>query len=104
MSATDTRNESYFAHRDSGKLGAQHRLILDRMRASNAKFGPHDFSLREIAANTRLEINAVSGRVHELKDLGELVECRKRPCRVTGRMVTPVALPGTVSTTQEAAA
>lgn len=45
MGSADTRNESFFRHRDSGKMGAQHTLILSRIKASNAKFGPHDFML-----------------------------------------------------------
>lgn len=92
MGAIDTRNEAFFQHRDSGKMGTQHNLILARIKASNAKFGPHDFSLREIAAITGLDINAVSGRCHELKQSGELVEQKQRACKVTHRTITPLAL------------
>lgn len=93
MSAVQTRNDAYFDHRDSGRMGAQQQLILNRIAASNAKYGPHDFSLREIAALTGLDINAVSGRCNDLKKAGLLVESEKRSCRVTGRTITPVKVP-----------
>lgn len=96
MSALETRNEAYFEHRDSGKLTAQQQKIVDRIKASNAKYGPHDFSLQELSANTGLPINVVSGRVHELKERGVLVECMKRKCKVTKKTITPIALAGTV--------
>ena len=58
----------------------------------------HDFaqnnglSLREICKGTGLDINAVSGRVNELKKNGNIEECDKRRCRITGRLVTPVTV------------
>lgn len=95
MSAVQTRNDAYFAHRDSGRLNKQQQKIMDRIAASNRKYGPHNFSLREIAAITELDINVVSGRVNELKNLvpPRLVEDLKRPCRVTGSTITPVKVP-----------
>ena len=47
-------------------------------------------TLKEIARQSGLEINAVSGRVNELKKNGYVEECQKRRCRITGRLVTPV--------------
>ena len=47
-------------------------------------------TLKEIARQSGLEINAVSGRVNELKKDGHVEECQKRRCRITGRLVTPV--------------
>ncbi len=90
MTSLDTRNVNYHSHRASGKLTSQQLEIMARIERSCERYGPHDFSLQEIAANTRLPINVVSGRVNELKRLGQLVECKKRPCRVTGRTITPV--------------
>lgn len=90
MTATATRDESFFSHRDSGRLGAQQQQIMDRIGSSNIRHGRHDFSLREIAAITGMEINAVSGRVNELKRIGLLVEAVPRKCRVSGRTITPV--------------
>ena len=90
MTSTATRDDAYFAHRDSGRLGTQQQKVMDRIEASNRRHGRHDFSLREIAAITGMEINAVSGRVNELKRIGLLVEAAPRKCRVTGRTITPV--------------
>lgn len=90
MSAVQTRNDNYYAHRDSGRLSTQQQLIMDRIGASNRQHGPHNFSLREITRITGLEINAVSGRVNELKQIGLLVEDTPRPCRVSGKKITPV--------------
>lgn len=93
MSATQTRNRAYFALRDSTKLGEQQNRIMRAIDASNNRYGIHDHSLREIAALTGLEINAVSGRVNELKKAGLLVEAAQRRCKVTGRTVTPLIVP-----------
>lgn len=59
--------------------------------------------LREIAAITGIEINAVSGRVHELKEMGQLAERKKRPCKVTHRTITPVALAESAAVMEQAA-
>lgn len=91
--AIQTRNANYFAHRDGGRLSTQQQTIMDRIAASNRQHGPHNFSLREIAAITGLEINAVSGRVNELKGVGLLVEDTPRACRVSGNKITPVKVP-----------
>ena len=53
----------------------------------NKSFG---FSLKEISRQTGFEINAVSGRVNELKKDDLVKECTKRRCRITGRLITPV--------------
>ena len=94
---TNMQQTSLSAYREiqsSGKLGTQQQLILERIRASNAKYGEHDFSLQEIAAITKLPINAVSGRVNDLKKAGMLVESNKRACKVTGRTIVAVRLGG----------
>ena len=49
-------------------------------------------TLKEIARQSGLEINAVSGRVNELKKEEFIKECNKRRCRITGRLVTPVTI------------
>lgn len=84
--ATETRNAAFYAHRDSGALGAQQTRIMLSIHAHPGR----TWSLREIARITGLEINAVSGRVNELKTLGYLEECPARSCSVSGRTVTPV--------------
>jgi hypothetical protein len=45
---------------------------------------------KEIQRSTGLEISSVSGRVNDLKKHNKLVVVGKRPCEVTGRMVTIV--------------
>lgn len=91
-SAVDTRNQAFFQHRNSGKLGEQQKRIMRAIHESNARHGKHDHSLREICALTGLPVNAVSGRVNELKrDPHNLLkEAEPRACRVTGRRITPV--------------
>lgn len=72
---------------DTGRLGKQQQTILGKVQAGR------DYSLRELAALSGLEINAVSGRVNDLKKLNLLVEGEKRSCTVTGKTITPVKLP-----------
>ena len=47
-------------------------------------------SLREIQQKTKIEINAVSGRVNDLKKHNMVTVVGKRPCKVTGNTVTIV--------------
>lgn len=91
-STVETRNEAFFQHRNSGKLGEQQKRIMRAIHESNARHGKHDHSLREICALTGLGVNAVSGRVNELKNEPHnlLVEAPQRKCRVTGHRITPV--------------
>ncbi len=84
--ATQTRNAAFFAHRDSGALGAQQTTVMLAVHAQPQR----NWSLRELAKATGYEINAVSGRVNELKTLGYLEECPPRSCSVSGRTITPV--------------
>lgn len=84
--AIATRNENFFRHRDSGALGAQQTRVMLAVHAQPQR----NWSLRELAKATGLEINAVSGRVNELKTLGYLEECPPRSCSVSGRTITPV--------------
>lgn len=48
------------------------------------------YSLTEIEKLTGFRINAVSGRVNDLKTRGFLKEGDRRKCRVTGFKITPV--------------
>lgn len=83
----ETSISAYHELRDTGRLGKQQQTILDQIKPGR------DYSLREISRLTNIEINAVSGRVNDLKKLGLLVEGEKRSCSVTGKTVTPVRLP-----------
>lgn len=83
----DTSRSAYSELRSTGRLGKQQQTILEKVQAGR------DYSLRELAALTGLEINAISGRVNDLKKLNLLVEGEKRTCTVTGKTITPVKLP-----------
>ena len=91
-STLETRNQAFHQHRNSGRLGEQQKRIMRAIHESNALHGKHDHSLREICAMTGLPVNAVSGRVNELKKEPHclLKEAPQRKCRVTGHRVTPV--------------
>ena len=80
----DASLEAYLELKDSGQLGKQERIIY------RALDGKSSMTLQEICRATNVQINAVAGRVNGLKKKGVLVESRKRVCRVTGRVVTPV--------------
>lgn len=82
----ETSRAAYKDMRDTGRLGKQ-QTVLGKVQPGR------DYSLRELAALTDLEINAVSGRVNDLKKLNLLIEGEKRACTVTGRTITPVKLP-----------
>ena len=83
-----TSVSSYRREMDRGAVMTQEELILGFM--SKMTPAPRDWTLKELSRALRLEINAVSGRVNGLKKAGDLIECPKRECRITGRMVTPV--------------
>ena len=51
---------------------------------------PNGLSLREICRKTKIDINAVSGRVNDLKKVGLLTTIKKRKCIITGRLISPV--------------
>ena len=79
---------SYKNIQDSGIGLTQEKLILDFMDKFHT--APSNWTLKELSRALRMEINAVSGRVNGLKKRGAVSECSKRPCRITGRLVTPV--------------
>ena len=51
-------------------------------------------SLREICTFTNFDINAVSGRVNDLKKDGLLETDSKRKCSITKRLISPVKIKG----------
>jgi len=80
-------NMRYYEIVEDGTVGRQAQKILDLLFKSNP------LSLREIKDKTEIEINAVSGRVNDLKKRGKVIECNKRKCSISGRMITPVSTP-----------
>lgn len=81
-------------------ITAYHQLQIDggwgtqaeRIACALKGVGDAGLTLREIQKVTGMDINAVSGRVNGLKELGHVVECARRHCPVTGKYVTPVRL------------
>lgn len=88
-SVQETSIECYHAIRDEGRLSKQQSAVMEVIRKGR------DYSLQEISRLTGLAINAVSGRVNELKESGVLEQAETRKCSVTGRTVRPVRLPET---------
>ena len=88
-----TRITSRMAYREineNGTLMSQKDIIFSAINMIDDRdFG---ISLKEIARQTGFEINAVAGRVNELKKEEFIKECVKRKCRITGRLVTPVTI------------
>jgi len=87
--ATNIRSTSLEAYedlREEGTLGKQEKVIIDSMQQG------WNYSLREIEKITGIQINAVSGRVNGLKKKGFVIECDKRQCTLTGRMIIPVTI------------
>jgi len=80
----DASREAYDGMKKKGKLGKQEVVIRE------ALIDQTPMTLQEIKLATGIDINAVSGRVNDLKKKNILVEVQKRVCKVTGRMVTPV--------------
>jgi len=86
---SSTSIECYHAIRDEDRLSKQQSAVMEAIRKGQ------DYSLQEISKLTGLAINAVSGRVNELKESGALEQAETRKCSITGRTVHPVRLPET---------
>lgn len=84
MSVSSTSREAYFDMRDSGRLGTQARKILEQMLPGV------DYSRRELAQFTGVDLSSVCGRVNELIGSRLLKEGSMRACRVTGKKIKPV--------------
>ena len=81
-----TSRKVYREIKQAGTLGKQSQDILAALKPGL------DYSLQEISRLTGIPINAVSGRVNSMKRSDSLMECDKRPCRITGRTIIPVKL------------
>ena len=82
---TSTSIEAYKNANKDGTVGQQAEDILSFLQIQG-----HPMTNKEIQRSTGLEISSVSGRVNDLKKHNKLVVVGKRPCEVTGRMVTIV--------------
>ena len=87
-----TSKEAYEQNKAKGITGSQKKALydlVDRMTRSNRL---HGITLKEISRESGLEINAVSGRINDLKKEGMISECPKRKCSITNRTVMPVTV------------
>ena len=71
------------------KYTGQHKNQKDTI-ADILIYYPNGLSLREICEKTGFDINAVSGRVNDLKKDGMLKTTQKRRCSITNRLINPV--------------
>jgi len=87
MSVRDTSIEAYHAHVESGAFSRQEKVLLKA-------FHYHiDYSRSELSEATGIKVSSVCGAVFALVQRGVLVEGPKRPCKITGVTIRPVALP-----------
>ena len=85
-----TSRVAYKQINKDGTVKSQTKTILELVNDLSNVDKSFGLSLREIARYIGFEINAVSGRVNELKKDDLVKECTKRRCRITGRLITPV--------------
>ena len=87
-----TSKSAYDHNKKSGISGSQKRELfdlVDRMTNGRSSYG---VTLKELSRESGLEINAVSGRINDLKKEGMIAECSKRKCSITNRTVVPVTI------------
>ena len=89
MTTTQTSRLAYKEINEEGTSKNQKDRILEMIDRDNTGKG---MSLREISAFTGIEINAVSGRVNDLKNERRLKTIKKRKCSLSKRLVSPVML------------
>ena len=91
MSVRETSKKAYKEINADGTKISQHDVILMTLNTHQSKYKHYGMSLREISWLSHIEINAVSGRVNELKKSNKVYEVNKRKCTMSGRTVTPVS-------------
>ncbi len=93
MQAQQTSAAAYEALKASGVLSKQQETLL-------GFFSPErDYSLRELVEMTGMPANVVSARANEMRNEKLVIEfAPKRQCSITGRMVNPLRLVGTMTT------
>ena len=87
-----TSRIAYRQINEDGTATSQKQVILDEINSIPDRHRNFGITLRELTRSTGYDINAVSGRVNDLKKKGNVEECDKRKCRITGRLVTPVTI------------
>ena len=87
-----TSKNAYEYNKKSGISGSQKKELFDLVgRMINGRSG-YGVTLKELSRESGLEINAVSGRINDLKKEGMIAECSKRKCSITNRTVVPVTI------------
>ena len=87
MTTATTSKLAYDDLKNSGKDISQKEKILGALEAVDAPL-----SGRELMQLTGLEINAISGRLNDLKKTSDVIECPRRYCSVTNKLITPVEI------------
>ena len=87
-----TSKNAYEYNKNSGISGSQKKSLYDLVHKMTKGTSGHGVTLKEISRESGLEINAVSGRINDLKKEGLIAECNKRKCSITNRTVTPVTI------------
>ena len=82
----DTSLSAYLELADAGEIGARQAEVLQFLMDHSHD----DYSRRELASLTGIELCSVTGRVRELLDRELIQECALRKCRISGRGVYPV--------------
>lgn len=76
----DTSRDSFRAHRVTGALGRQQRLVLAFLHDHRAS----TYTRSELADATGIKLSAICARVNELIKVGAIEELPRRACQVTG--------------------
>ncbi len=84
MTVAETSIIAYDQHKAQGKVGRQAKSLFDFMDFNV------DYSRRELARFTGMELSSVCGRINEMILVGMIREGEKRKCQITGRLVSPV--------------
>jgi len=89
---TETSKLAYKQINEEGVSGKQKNVIMEAIKnhCNKEQYDGKGVSLQEIKKITGIEINAVSGRVNDLKKEGFLETIEKRKCSETERLISPV--------------
>ena len=89
---TTTSKLAYKQINEEGVSGNQKNVIMEAIKGycNMEHYDGKGISLQEIKTITGIEINAVSGRVNDLKKDGLLETIEKRKCSITNRLVSPI--------------
>ena len=87
-----TSKIAYKQINEEGVSSKQKDVIMEAIKnyCNMEHYDKKGISLQEIKKITGIEINAVSGRVNDLKNEGLLETIEKRKCSITDRLVSPV--------------